>query len=171
MGYRFKSISAYEKYLEERAVAKKAGSIYSEDKKHSISKQKELMLWLEKKAEHMRNNPTEAERKFKLLLTEYNIPHIHQKPVTFRKSENKILILKGYIMDFYLIKENIIVEIDGGHHNEIAKQAYDKARDKRLLDLRPNNIIRLSNEEVMDENFSIFAILEGASQSSYIIHL
>lgn len=159
-GHKFLSLAAYERYIANRQGAKKASAAKRKaDADRTIKKQKELFDWLEKKAKRMRTSPTEAEGRLKQLLDKENIMYHFQKPIAYRKKENNALILKGYIIDFYLVEEQIIIEVDGAYHSDLAQQAYDKARDKRLLNILPKHVVRLKNEEIMSDFFNIFDVL------------
>lgn len=86
-----------------------------------------------KRAQWMRNHPTESERHFKRRLVGANIK--------FRSQ----VVIEPYIVDF-LIGE-LIVEIDGSvHHKEKAKE-YDSRRDA-CLRRAGFRIVRVPNEQV-----------------------
>jgi very-short-patch-repair endonuclease len=57
---------------------------------------------------------------------------------------------QGYIVDFICLKHGIVVEIDGGQHNQEAIEAKDRSRDQTLAraDFR---VLRFWNSEV-DQN-------------------
>ena len=59
-----------------------------------------------------------------------------------------------YIVDFICMKKKLVVEVDGGIHNEIKQKEYDGERTKDLegYGLR---VIRFSNEEVLDGVFKV----------------
>ena len=159
-GHKFLSLAAYERYIANRQGTKKASAAKKEaDADRTVKKQKELFDWLERKAKKMRTSPTEAELRLKQLLDKENIMYHFQKPIAYRKKENNALVLKGYIIDFYLVKEQIIIEVDGGYHTDLAQQAYDKARYKRLLNVLPKHVVRLKHEEIMSDFFNIFDVL------------
>jgi very-short-patch-repair endonuclease len=74
-------------------------------------------------------NITRAEVYFKLLLTKLNIEYTFQY-VKF------VSDYQFYILDFYLPKYNICIELDGKHHYEDIKQYnHDVERDLSLKDL------------------------------------
>lgn len=62
-----------------------------------------------------------------------------------------------YIVDFVCIEKMLIIEIDGGQHNEEKQHEYDKRRTKFLNDLGYtvlrfwNNEILLQFDAVMDQ--------------------
>ncbi|HVE44404.1 MAG TPA: DUF559 domain-containing protein [Gammaproteobacteria bacterium] len=56
--------------------------------------------------------------------------------------------LGSYIVDFICIEKKLIIEIDGGQHNEDIQRAYDKRRTEFLNGLG-FNVIRFWNNEVL----------------------
>lgn len=56
--------------------------------------------------------------------------------------------LGSYIVDFVCIEKKLIIEIDGGQHNENKQQDYDKHRTEFLNGLG-YNVIRFWNNEVL----------------------
>ena len=62
---------------------------------------------------------------------------------------NRQKIIGNYIVDFFCFEYKLIIEIDGGSHNQ--KQEYDRRRDKYLKSLGLN-IIHISTED-MDRDF------------------
>jgi len=79
--------------------------------------------------EHLIQNITRAEVYFKLLLTKLNIEYTFQ----YVKFVNDY---QFYILDFYLPKYNICIELDGKHHYEDIKQYnHDIERDSSLKGL------------------------------------
>ncbi len=55
-----------------------------------------------------------------------------------------------FIVDFYIPKGRICLEIDGGYH--IDQKEYDEARDWFLTEKRGFRVIRVSNEDAMKLN-------------------
>lgn len=56
-------------------------------------------------------------------------------------------IIHGFIADFYCEELNLVVEIDGGIHEE--QKDYDKLRDQ-IINRYGIRIIRFTNEEVLN---------------------
>ena len=52
-----------------------------------------------------------------------------------------------YIVDFYCHKAKLVIELDGGYHNEADQMMYDEIRTEELTDLGLM-VLRFSNEEV-----------------------
>lgn len=79
--------------------------------------------------EQLIKNITRSEVYFKLLLTKLNIEYTFQY-IKF------VSDYQFYILDFYLPKYNICIELDGKHHYEDIKQYnHDLTRDISLKDL------------------------------------
>ena len=55
--------------------------------------------------------------------------------------------LPPYIVDFYCHEKRLIVELDGGQHNEVAQTAYDRERTA-WLQAQGLRVIRFWNHEV-----------------------
>ena len=121
----------------------------------------EKKTFLEKEAERMRKNPTEGELLFKSFCDKYDIHYKFQVPVTVG--------YKGFILDFVIITKNnpnykgkkrkINVEIDGEYHNTKEQKEKDDARTKRLK-VAAYHVVRLTNDDVKDENTIIKKLLE-----------
>ncbi len=89
------------------------------------------------KARALRINMTEAEsRIWKLVLRPLPYRIFRQRPIDH------------YIVDFYIPRLRLIIEIDGSHHESPEEMEYDAVRTEILqsYDLR---IIRFSNTEVL----------------------
>ena len=54
-----------------------------------------------------------------------------------------------FIADFYCHECNLIVEVDGGHHNEADQQAYDTARTQVINELGVR-VMRFANSDILD---------------------
>ena len=74
---------------------------------------------LRERAREMRNNPTDAEKKLWNILRTGEL-----KKHRFLRQK----ILGNYIADFYCSKLQLIIEVDGGGHQEIRQENYDKER-------------------------------------------
>lgn len=110
-------------------------------------KAKQANASYKKIAEEYRNirikEQTKSEKITKAVLKsmniEYNFQKVFYNPDTF------------YIVDFYLPKLNIVIEVDGGYHLDPKQKAADSKREKILK--RYNNIGyigRIKNEETED---------------------
>lgn len=85
-----------------------------------------------------RKNPTEAEDKL------WQSIRNNQLGIKARRQHN----IKGYIVDFALPEADLVIEIDGGYHNEEKQRANDLARDTYLRQLG-FLVLRFSNEEIL----------------------
>jgi very-short-patch-repair endonuclease len=88
-------------------------------------------------AKALRRNMTPAERRLWAELRANRLDGFH-----FRRQQ----IIDGFIVDFYCHVASLVVEVDGPVHNEQADQ--DAERD-RILAARGLHILRVRNEEVM----------------------
>lgn len=86
---------------------------------------------------------TPAESIFKSYLIRMRIKFEFQKIIYAGKS--------FYIVDFYLPRKNIVVEVDGFHHSNIDKFAQDLQRTKNLKKSGIREVHRFLNNEVFSE--------------------
>jgi very-short-patch-repair endonuclease len=94
---------------------------------------------------------TDAERKLWSVLRDRQLEGLR-----FRRQ----FPLRQFIVDFVCLQSRLIVEVDGGQHDE--QRAYDTARD-RLLKERGFQVIRVWNNEVMKNIEGVaLTILEAA---------
>jgi len=89
----------------------------------------------------------------------------------FKKAKIRAMFQKGfiadafYIVDFYIPKWRLCVEVDGGYHFTPEQIEKDKCRDFYLTNKRKLNVLRLTNEEVM--TLSVGALLTLLSSKGY----
>ena len=93
---------------------------------------------LKEKAKQMRKEPTEAEKVF------WEIATSGQLNAKFRRQH----IIGNYIVDFVSLEMRLIVEIDGGCHDDEQHQIEDNLRSEELKGYG-FAILRLKNEEVI----------------------
>ncbi len=93
---------------------------------------------LKENAKQMRKEPTEAEKAF------WEIATSGQLEAKFRRQH----IIGDYIVDFVCFEKKLIVEIDGGYHDDVEQQIEDNLRSEELKDYG-FAILRLRNEEVI----------------------
>lgn len=116
----------------------------------------------------MMRRPTKAERHFKsevmdILKIRYGIKYQFQKIVFETKNQKDF---KGYILDFYLPKYKLCIEIDGKSHNGKFQKQYDEIRES-LLGKKGIKIIRISNNDVQNTNDcfkNLYGILEERNE-------
>ncbi len=91
-------------------------------------------------ARNLRKNATDVERAV--------WRHLRAKrfaALKFRRQE----VIGPYIVDFVCFKKRIIVELDGGQHNEEQGKRKDKERDHYLKD-QGFTVVRYWNNEVLE---------------------
>ena len=90
------------------------------------------------KAKEMRNNMTDAE---KLLWEALGAKNTGDK---FRRQH----VIVDFIADFVCLPKRLIIEVDGGYHNDDTQQSLDEQRTK-ILNHLGFEVIRFTNEEVL----------------------
>jgi len=99
-----------------------------------------------KKARNLRKNLTDAEKKLWAVIRKRQI-----NDLKFRRQQP----IGNYIVDFVCFEKKIIIEIDGGQHNE--NKNYDLRRSK-WLEGQGFIVIRFWNNEILE---NIEAVLEA----------
>ncbi len=92
-------------------------------------------------AKENRHNPTEAEHALWQLVRNRNIGGYK-----FRRQHP----VSGFIPDFVCLDSNLIIEIDGGYHNEENQNIFDIARENWLKEYG-FEIIRFTNDDVLKD--------------------
>ena len=92
-------------------------------------------------AKEMRKDQTKAEN----VLWEELRDHKLGVELKFRRQHP----IDAFIVDFICIPKKLIVEVDGGYHENEEQRAYDEERTKRLNELG-FEVIRFTNEEVIN---------------------
>jgi very-short-patch-repair endonuclease len=57
--------------------------------------------------------------------------------------------IADFIADFYCAERSLVIEIDGGYHNEPEQKQYDEGRTFELEELNVK-VIRFTNKEVLE---------------------
>lgn len=109
------------------------------------------VAFLRNRANEMRANPTESERRVHKMLIKHKVPHQSQVPILINDRT-------GYIVDFLLPKQRII-EVDGSYHNDKEQIVKDKHRDRELVE-KGYHIIRITNEQTHNLGLWFFQRLE-----------
>ncbi len=91
------------------------------------------------RATELRQQMTEAERLLWAHLRRNQLGGLH-----FRRQQ----VIDGLIVDFYCHSKGLVVEVDGGIHQE--QQSYDRERD-RVMAHRGLRVLRLGNHDVMSD--------------------
>ena len=103
-------------------------------------------------AKQNRKEPTEAENILWQELRNRNL-----KGFEFRRQH----AIAGFIPDFVCLDRKLMVEIDGGYHNEPEQQKYDSARTEWLNE-HGYRMVRVTNEEVLKQLPLVLIKLEQA---------
>ena len=106
---------------------------------------------LNEKAKERRNNPTEAEK----VLWEF-LKGKKLAGYKFRREH----IIDEYIADFVCIEKKLIVEVDGGYHNDAKIRENDEFRSKFLFENFGFKVIRFRNEEVIGDTDNVLDKIE-----------
>lgn len=107
-----------------------------------------IRITREARAKSLRFHQTRAERRFARMVKEA-FPHTTLKQQA---------VIGPYIVDFLLPDHNMIVEIDGGHHEGSAQ---DKKRDAWLTK-KGYKVIRFWNNDIMKRIEGCYIILENS---------
>ena len=103
---------------------------------------------LTKTARDLRKRQTKAEGVFWELVRNRkfcNRKFYRQYPISYENNGFK----RFFVADFYCPAKKLIVEIDGGIHEQ--QKEYDKMREE-ILEIMNFRIIRFSNKEVMENS-------------------
>jgi adenine-specific DNA-methyltransferase len=96
-------------------------------------------------AKKLRQNMTPVEEKMWALLRDRRF-----KGHKFRRQ----VCLGPYIVDYLCFKKNLIIELDGGQHNEEKQKQYDEGRSQWLIS-QGYQILRFWNHDVVSNNFVV----------------
>ena len=69
-------------------------------------------------------------------------------------------IIGDYIVDFICLKQKLIIEIDGGYHQETTQQTEDKTR-QNWLESMGYKILRFTNEDIFHDIESVISIINN----------
>ena len=73
-----------------------------------------------------------------------------QLGVRFRRQH----VIGDYIVDFICLKQRLIIEIDGGYHNDIVQQQEDRIR-QNWLESMGYKVLRFTNEDIFHDIESV----------------
>ena len=90
------------------------------------------------KAEELRNRMTPAEEVL------WKLIHINEWKLKFRRQHP----IWNYVADFYCHKLKLVIELDGGIHEQEEIKKYDEARENHLKELGLT-VLRFKNEQVL----------------------
>lgn len=121
-------------------------------KKEYISTHKYASNFLQSFVENNKRNITEGEKAAQKVLDEMGVEFEFQKPC--------LIAGHSYIMDFYIEKYGVCIEIDGGYHNTAEQLLKDRERTN-ILAKSGVLVVRFSNEEAMN----------GSSIKTFLLHI
>ncbi len=116
----------------------------------------EKLAELNKHARHMRNNPTEPEKRLWRNLSKGQL-NGHK----FRRQQ----VIGCYIADFTCPRSKLIVEVDGDTHDEVK----DMVRED-ILSEHCYRVIRVSNHDVMSNMEGVLTFISGTLRSGDSTH-
>lgn len=93
---------------------------------------------LKQNARNLRNNMTEQERKLWNIIRNRNF---------YGYRFLRQYVIGRYIVDFICREKKVVIEIDGGQHNESENIEYDKQRTK-YLENKGYKVIRFWNNDI-----------------------
>ena len=94
---------------------------------------------VKQRVSELKKNATKSEILFIAKLKYNNIKYEFQKPINYGFSY--------YIADFFILKYNIIVEIDGSSHNTDKQKIIDQRKDD-FYHSKGYKVLRIKNEDV-----------------------
>lgn len=97
----------------------------------------------------MRNNPTPGESSL--------IDILVREQIHFRFQQ----IVLGFIPDFLILKKRLLLEVDGGIHEETEQAEYDAGRDE-IFRRAGWRVIHLTNYQVLNQDELCVQIIRGA---------
>ena len=109
---------------------------------------------LKENAVASRKNPTEAESVLWNMLKSNNLG-LH-----FRRQH----IILDYIVDFICLEKGLVIELDGGYHNNPEQAEYDKQRTSHLKKLGYTEL-RFTNEELLTNPDAVIARIKSVASS------
>ncbi len=110
------------------------------------------------KARILRENMTEAEQH----LWKY-LSHKKLEGLKFRRQHP----MAGFIADFYCHSERLVIELDGGIHDELEQEVYDKGRQSEI-EAMGVRVLRFKNQEVFDDVQSVLEKIKNFIKSEKI---
>jgi len=100
-----------------------------------------------------RKNPTEAENIL------WQRIRNNQLGVKVRRQHS----IHGFIVDFAILEAKLVIEVDGGYHNQPDQKIYDEAREKFLKEF-DLDLLRFTNEEVINNTEQVISKIKAAIQ-------
>jgi very-short-patch-repair endonuclease len=107
------------------------------------------------RARNLRNNMTEPE-----VFLWARLKRLDARGYRFRRQRP----FRGYYLDFVCIDRMLVVELDGGHHNEPVQAEHDAVRDAQLR-RAGYEVLRFANSEVRHEVDRVMDIIIQALEA------
>lgn len=109
---------------------------------------------LKENASANRKNPTEAESVLWDMLRANNLG------MHFRRQH----VILDYIVDFICLEKGLVIELDGGYHNNLEQAEYDKQRTDHLTKLGYTEL-RFTNEELLTNPDAVIERIKSVTSS------
>jgi len=106
-------------------------------------------------SKEMKQNPTEGEKCL------WEMLRAKKLGTKFRRQH----IIGDFIVDFISLQAHLIIEVDGGYHDESKQKELDDLREQILKDLG-YTVLRFSNEEVINNTDAVLNRIQNALESS-----
>lgn len=106
-------------------------------------------------ARENRKNPTEAEE---LLWQEIRNRKLDDK---FRRQH----AIDDFIVDFVCVDKKLVIEVNGGYHNDPKQKEYDEFRTWKL-NVLGFSVLTFTNEEILEKTSSVIAKIKNALNKS-----
>ncbi|KHJ39756.1 leucine--tRNA ligase [Pedobacter glucosidilyticus] len=68
-------------------------------------------------------------------------------------------VIEGYIADFACLSQKLVIEVDGGYHQDIDAAEYDKIRT-HFLNQAGFEVIRFTNEEAINQTEKVVSVIK-----------
>ena len=104
---------------------------------------------IKQNAKDNRSMMTDAERYL------WNYIKNEQIGVRFRRQH----IIGDYIVDFICLKQKLIIEVDGGYHNNPTQQQKDRIR-QNWLESMGYKVLRFNNNDILHQIESVITIIK-----------
>lgn len=111
---------------------------------------------LKENAKNRRKNPTDAEN-----FLWQNLQNKNLENYKFRREH----IIGDFIVDFVCLSKQLVIEVDGGYHNEENQQELDIARTE-YLNKQGFTVIRFTNENILFDIENTLGAIKVALQQS-----
>ncbi|MFH0761072.1 MAG: DUF559 domain-containing protein [Bacteroidota bacterium] len=114
-------------------------------------------LEIKELASRFRRNPTKAEQKLWLYLKGKHLKgrkFLRQHPIVYQVNKRECFF---FIPDFYCVSEHLVIELDGGIHDD--RKEKDLQRD-RILSNFGLKILRIKNEELINIESVLLRIIQ-----------